>query len=125
MSRAASHAIPRCCLVAVLLAGCARDAPAPVEPRPVVVPAYLPVPSVIDEAAKVQRDAAHVAATRDDLSAADLLRMLDLSHTMQRAVRQMRAHRTAANVAAVRASIRALREFMARPSGDTSSWSPK
>lgn len=101
----------RLLVLAALLVGCARDAPPPVEPRPVVVPAYLPVPSVIEEAAKVQRDAAHVAATRDDLSAADLLRMLDLSHTMQRAVRQMRAHRTAANVAAVRASIRALRGF--------------
>lgn len=98
-----------------LLSGCTHDAPpAAVEPRDVAFPVHSPVPAVIDEAVKVQKDAAHVAATHDDLSAAELLRMLELSHAMQRAVRRVKAHHTPANVAAVQASAAALREFTRR-----------
>lgn len=102
-------------LLLALLAGCATDAPpVVVESKDVAFPAHSPTPGVINEAVRVQKDAAHIAATHDDLSASDLLRMLELSHAMQRAVRQMKAHRTPANVAAVRASIAALREFTRR-----------
>lgn len=98
-----------------LLAGCSTDAPpATVEPRDVAFSAHSPIPGVIDEAVKVQRDAAHVAATHDDLSVKDLLRMMELTSAVRSAVRQMKAHRTPANVAAVRASIAALREFTRR-----------
>lgn len=98
----------------LLLAACTPEPPPIVEPHAVAVPFREPAPGVIDEAARVQTEAAHMAATRDDLSAPELLRMLELSHAMQRAVRDVRSHRTPANVAAVRGAIRALREFTNR-----------
>lgn len=94
----------------MLLAGCGTDAPPAAEPRIVVVPPHPPGPGVIDEAVRVQKDAAHAAATREDLSVAELLRMLELSHEMQRAVRRLKAHRTPGNLAAARASVRELRD---------------
>lgn len=99
---------PILCLV---LAGCATQAPAVVEPQAVAAAPYSPVPRVVADAARVQRDAAHAAATRDNLGNAELLRMLELSRAMRRDVQRVRRHRTAGNVAAARASIRALREF--------------
>jgi hypothetical protein len=102
-------------VVLALLAGCAHDAPPiAVAPRVVAFPARSPVPAVIDEAVRVQKDAAHVARTRDDLSTKELLRMLVLSDALQNAVRRVKAHRTPANIAAVRRSIGALREFTRR-----------
>lgn len=99
----------------LLLAACTPEPPPIVEPHAVAIPFRAPAtPGVIDEAARVQTEAARMAATRDDLSAPDLLRMLELSHAMQRAVRDVRTHRTPANVAAVRRAIGALREFTNR-----------
>ena len=99
-------------ILLVLMVGCTHDAPpAVVKPRNVAFPTHSPAPGVIDAAVRIQKDAAHVAATRDDLSVKDLLRMMELTSAVRSAVRQMKAHRTPANVAAVWRSIGELREF--------------
>lgn len=100
-------------LLCLLLSACAAPEPAAVEPqRESIAAVYSPVPKVIGDAVKAQSDAAHAAATRNDLTTPDLLRMLDLSQAMQRAVRRVRAHRSAANVRAAREAVDALRSFM-------------
>lgn len=99
-------------IMLLILAGCATKAPpVVVEPRGIVVTPYSPVPGVVDDAVNAQRDAAHKAETRDDLTAPELLRMLKLSHAVQRAVRRVRGRRTPANVEAARGAIRSLRGF--------------
>lgn len=100
-------------VLCLLLSACAASETVVVEPqREPIAAVYSPVPKVIGEAMRAQKDAAYAAATRNDLTTPDLLRMLDLSQTMQRAVRRVRAHRSAANVRAAREAVDALREFM-------------
>lgn len=96
--------------LALLLAGCTPSPPV-VLTAPVAPSAGPVTPSLVTEAAKTQEQAARVAKQRDDLTNADLVQMLRLSAALKRSVHAWRAHRTAANVAAVRASIRALRGF--------------
>ncbi len=98
----------RALALALLLTGCAAREyiVATIAPPPRAEPV---APLVVAEAERTQAKAAKVAKERDDLSNADLIRMLRLSGEMRRAVRQMRAHPTAANIAAARAAIGELR----------------
>lgn len=102
----------RILLIAVCLAGCT----AVVVPQPVVEPPVPEVrhepPAVLKEAAKTQDAAKRYIDRRPGLSSAELIGMLELSQAMQRAVRRVRAHRSAANVRAARETVDALREFM-------------
>lgn len=96
----------------VCLAGCAPTvAPEPV-PEPPVPEARHEPPAVLKEAAKTQDAAKRYVDQRPDLSATELIRMLDLSQAMQRAIGRVRAHRSAVNVRAAREAIQAMREFM-------------
>jgi len=69
---------------------------------------------VIEDAAKAQSDATDYFATRDDATAQELFRVLDLGSKMRRAVVRLRAHRTPGNLAAARASVRELRAAIKR-----------
>lgn len=95
-----------CCLAA-----CSSSEPVVVpEPHALIV---APVtPPVVREAARTQAQAKRYVETRPDLSSAELIRMLELSEAMRRAVHRVQAHRSAANVRAVRQAIDALRGFM-------------
>lgn len=99
-------------IAAVCLAGCAPVAvPEPATEPPVAEVRHGP-PAVLKEAAKTQDAAKRYIDRRPGLSSAELIRMLDLSQAMQRAVRRVRAHRSTANVRAARVAVDALREFM-------------
>lgn len=92
------------------LAGCATPEPAPEpieQPHPIVIEQ-----PVVKEAANTRAAARRYVETRPDLSSAELIRMLDLSQAMQRAVRRARAHSTTRNIRAAKDAIQALRGFM-------------
>lgn len=98
-------------LIVLGLAGCAIPEPAPEpteQPRPVIVEQ-----PVVKEAAKTKAAARRYVEARPDLSSAELIRMLDLSQAMRRAVRRARAHPTVRNIRGAKDAIQALRGFMA------------
>jgi chromatin segregation and condensation protein Rec8/ScpA/Scc1 (kleisin family) len=94
--------------VVCVTACAAPDLPEPTEqPRPVAVEQ-----PVVKEAANTKAAARRYVETRPDLSSGELIRMLDLSQAMQRAVRRARARPTARNVRGAKDAIAALRGFM-------------
>lgn len=95
------------------LAACATDE-LPVPPIEPPRPVIQEPPVVVTEAAKAKAAAEHYIEKRPDLSAADLIRLLDLSQGMQNAVRKARSHPTRANTRAAKVAIDALRGFIAR-----------
>lgn len=82
-------------------------------PVPPIEPTHLVQNSpVVTEAAKTNAAARHYIEKRPDLSASDLIRLLDLSQSMQGAVRKARAHPTRANTLVAKDAVEALRGFI-------------
>lgn len=98
-------------LLILLLVGCTTKSQVVTESRVALSQPSPTVPKIVNEAVRVQDEAAHMAATREDLSSVDLLRMLELSRNMQRAVKRMKANQTPKNIAAARVAAHALLAF--------------
>ncbi len=90
------------------IAACAT--PTPVAP----VPAASPVPPLashlLSDARKAQDDAGRYVADSIGIPARDLIKVLERGQKLRRAVHDMLAHRTTANIARVRDAIRDLRD---------------
>lgn len=101
------------------LVGCARPDGPPTQlssPPPRADIRRGEAPRVLDQASRLRDEAAEYVRTNDDAKASDLIRAIELTRTMQRAVRRMRAHPTARNIAAAKLAISALRAAIRVPS---------
>lgn len=93
------------------LAACSATEPiATPEPRVVIVAPVMP--PIVREAARTRAQAWRYVDRRPYLSSADLIQMLELSQDMERAIRRVQVHRSAANERTAKDAIDALRDFM-------------